>query len=125
MLSPDVNALPVCCAKCGGRVKIVCDAHGVDCVLDLRATPPATIVAAHATSKPEHTVPRAGHGERRTQVLALTATGTLTAKRLVDELGITMQNACVQLTELTKRGELMRIAPGEYIKTTGVLDARA
>lgn len=129
MIAPDITAAPVCCAKCRQPVKIVCDAHGTDCVLELPALPRQETAfdapARRAASTPATTPPRQG-GERQAQRLdrvcaavSIDAEHPSTTPALAAALDITTVNVANALGELVKLGRVRRVAWGQYVQTLG------
>ncbi len=108
---------PVCCVKCGEPVKIVCDAHGTDCVLDLSATVAATPdTTERRAPKPE---PRHARGTTLFAILDAISADALhpsTPASIAKAVGLSPQNVSVRIPELISAGAVQRVGRGLYVR---------
>ncbi len=126
MNGPDLTAGPVCCRDCGQPVKIVCDAHGTDCVLDLRPLPPQATAIRTATTREiraaqvaikDGTHRRLGVARARVlEVISPDPERPTTTGQVADLLGMKMPNASFQLAELVRMGLALRIRHVHYAR---------
>lgn len=134
MIAPDINAAPVCCAKCRQPVQITCPEHGTACVLELQPLPghalatrakpsalrPPTPSRTEASGpRPALRASRAGGNSLRQRMVAMAsvdhARPTIT-QDVVDALAISPAHAAVELAFLTKKGLLVRVKRGQYVR---------
>lgn len=100
---PDV----MCCAKCGGALRIVCDQHGTEFVPDRRMAPTVELPT------------RRRKGVIRSRVLAaFIGSGAHTVPLLAARTGLTQAHTSVELTKLVRDGDVRRIARGHYVRST-------
>ena len=109
---------PICCAKCQQPVKVVCDAHGTDCVLDLSGTAvPLNVREVDTVPAPLKLRP----GTTRAAIAALfdampEGAGPYTTDYVAQTIGIGKPYAAFELAYLTNNRRITRVMRGLYSK---------
>ncbi len=109
---------PICCAKCHQPVKVVCDAHGTDCVLELSPDAvPLSIRKAGAIPAPLQLRP----GTTRAAIAALfddmpDGADPYNTDFVAQQIGIAKSYAAFELAYLTDRHRIKRVMRGLYTK---------
>ena len=112
---------PICCAKCGQPVKVVCDAHGTDCVLDL--TGDAVPVNVRKAEPAPVSGLRSGSVRERIALLCNSVRDDAGAIRTCDvasTLGISAAHASVELTYLVNQHIVRRVRRGYFAAASDV-----